>query len=470
MKLHLPRFRPDREHPFHDNKYFLPFTFVVFLIGIPFLIMANIAYQGYELAPSFQPDFRPNTSYAGWWGSTVLPGLLGMDSPPCESKDLGRGDIFRLSASLFDYTVMSTWNTTNVTSDSQVRTQERVVYTGEPFDSCAVNNVQFDFSVVDTTQTVTVGVVCPGTQDYPVYVSMETKMVFAWLLSKDFVAQYYGPGMDLSNIDKAGPNDYRKLAFAVLEGISTDSLTIMRGNHLSNPLLSLTALVNMTPYPSPVSNLVTYLNGTELDWPPEANIYMDSIYNLVNVAAHTVNLDLRSNASGTIYQNISALNDTITPNLPPRNISTTDWARKGQSFYYGPVTPPYNTWAEMIRAGEVIKLGEVTGLPNTSTMVTLYLCSSYQLKQLRSLVMSVLIGTQSMFQIGWVGWLVILGWLLKRHCRNCKCENCDPKCPTCICGTCKEIHPPSDPICLNFCGPKLGRENIELLAYLLQLW
>lgn len=86
-----------------------------------------------------------------------MPGLLGLDSPPCESKDIGRGDTFRVSASLFDYTVMSTWNSTNTTSASQVQAQQRMEYTGESFANCSANTVEFDYSLVEETQTITVG-------------------------------------------------------------------------------------------------------------------------------------------------------------------------------------------------------------------------------------------------------------------------------------------------------------------------
>ena len=63
-----------------------------------------------------------------------------------------------MTASLFDYTVMSVWNTTKATSNSQVREQERVEYRGESFASCSVNTVQFDYSMIDDTQTVTVSI------------------------------------------------------------------------------------------------------------------------------------------------------------------------------------------------------------------------------------------------------------------------------------------------------------------------
>lgn len=270
-----------------------------------------------------------------------------------------------------------------------------------------------------------VGVICPGTPEYPVYVSMETKMVFAWLLSKDFVGQYYGPGLNLLNVNDVDPNDYRKLAFAALEAVSTDSLTIMRGQHLSNPVLSITSFASVGFVDghidtTPVSNLLTYLNGTENSWPPEAGIYEVSIFNLMNIAAHTVNLDLGSAGPESIYLNPATLNKTIGENLAPLGIPPASWAQNSLSFYYGRITPPFETWAQMLRAKNTIVLGNVTGLPNESTMVTTYLCPSYQLKPIRSLLTSIFVGTATMFLSVWAAWMFVTTFIARRLEQPCE--------------------------------------------------
>ncbi|KAF8597931.1 hypothetical protein BDV93DRAFT_561794 [Ceratobasidium sp. AG-I] len=435
MILILPKLEYSLSVPYPDNRWFQISTIVLFILSVPVLILVNIVTQGYELVPSLQSQFQPNLTLAGWWGSTRLPSLLSVSPPPCEPKDLGRGDIFRLTPSLFDYTVMSTWNTSKANSGSQAQEQGRVEYRGEPFTGCRANTVQFDYSMLDDTQTVTVGVICPGTTDYPVYVSMETKMVFAWLLSKDFVGQYYGPGLDLLNINTGDSNDYRKLAFAVLEAISTDSLTIIDGQHLSNPVLSITAFFNVTFVDgkistTPESNSLKYLNGTKTSWPAEAQIYDVSIVNLMNVAAHTVNLDLGSAGPENIYLNSSALNGTIGQNLAPPNIAPADWAQNSKSFYYGTITPPYQTWAQMLRARQTIALGTVTGLPPNSSMVTTYLCPSYQLKQRSSFLSSIFVGTATMFLSAWGSWILLLTFLagiMHEPCLDCKCPKCKPE-------------------------------------------
>ncbi|KAF8597930.1 hypothetical protein BDV93DRAFT_610107 [Ceratobasidium sp. AG-I] len=432
MQIVLPKLEYSLSHPHPRNNLFLVFTVLLFLIAVPILVLVNIVTLGYELVPSLQPQFQPNETLAHWWGSARLPKLLRSRTPQCEPRDLGRGDTFRLSASLFDYEVMSTWNTTEASSNSNVQEQKRVEYRGELFDTCHVTTTQFDFSLLDDTQTVTVGVICPGTPEYPVYVSMQTKMVFAWLLSKDFVGQYYGPGLNLMGIDHADPNDYRKLAFAVLEAISTDSLTIMRGKHLSSPVLSITAFFNTTFIDgkidtTPMSNLFTYLNGSEMDWPAEAGIYAVPIINLMNVAAHTVNLDLGSAGPENIYLNSSVLNMTIGPNLAPPGIAPANWAQNSVSFYYGKITPPYETWAQMLRARQTIVLGNATGLPVNSTMVTTYLCPTYQLKPIRSLLTSIFVGTATMFLSVWAAWMFITTFIARRlepPCLDCKCPKC----------------------------------------------
>ncbi|KAF8597934.1 hypothetical protein BDV93DRAFT_561796 [Ceratobasidium sp. AG-I] len=260
-------------------------------------------------------------------------------------------------------------------------------------------------------------------------------MVFSWLLNKDFVGQYYGPGLDLLQLSVEESNHYREQAYAILEVISTDSLTIMRGNHLSSPLLSLTAFTSIsytdgTLESVPESNLLTYLNGSQMDWTVEANIYLDSIYNLIGVATHTVELDLGAAGPGNIYLNSAGLNNTVYPNLPPPNTQAKNWARKGASFYYGPVDPPYNTWAEMILAGQKIKPGNMTGLPKNSSMDTTYLCPTYKLKQTSSLLTSIFVGTSTMVLSVWGLWMFVTGLIARRieePCLKCTCSDCKPK-------------------------------------------
>ncbi|KAF8598285.1 hypothetical protein BDV93DRAFT_512607 [Ceratobasidium sp. AG-I] len=418
MKLSLPKLEFALSRPYPRNHLFFIATSVIFLLVIPILVIVNILTLGYELVPSLRPQFQPNNTLASWWDSTRLPALLRGHTPICEPRDLGRGDAFRLSASLFDYTVMSTWNTTKAAaSSSQIQEQERVEYRGESFASCRASTAKFDYSMLDDTQTMTIGVICPGNLAYPVYVSMQTKMVFSRLLGDDLIGQYYGPGLDLLNIEYAYPNDYRKLAFGVLDVIATDSISILGGQHLSSFVLSLTVVANTTFIDGkiktmPVSNSIRYLNGTLDSWPTEANIYAKSIYNLMNVAVHTVNLDLGSAGSESIYQNSSALNMTIGSNLAPAGIMPADWAQRNtKTFYYGLISPPYQTWAQMLRAGLPFKLGTVTGLPNGSSIVTTYLCPNYQIKPIRSFLTSIFVGTATMFISCWTVWTFVMTWI-----------------------------------------------------------
>ncbi|KAF8597940.1 hypothetical protein BDV93DRAFT_547657 [Ceratobasidium sp. AG-I] len=420
-------------HP--QNGRFIAGTTAGLVIVLPFLIIINIVTLGYELVPSFQPNFNENNTFPAWWGTTPLPKLLNIETPPCEPQSLGRGDTFRVTASLFDYTIMSAWNTSKDTSASRVHNQQRIMYQGESFANCSANTAQFDHNLVEDTHTITVGVTCQGTPEYPVYLAMETKMVFAWLLSKDFVGQYYGPGVNLLDVSDTDSNNYRTLAFAVLEAISTDSLTIMRGNHLSNPALSISSFYNISfdngiINTTPVSNSLMYANGTYASptWPAEATIYEVSIYNLVNVAVHTVNLDLGSAGPESIYRNREALNKTIGPNLAPVGTAPANWAQESLSFYYGRIPRPYQTWAQAIRAGQTIELGNVTGIPDQSSKVTAYLCSSYQLKTPGSLAVSLLVGLWTMLQSGRELFAILLIAYVKRFPRGCvHCDNPVPE-------------------------------------------
>jgi hypothetical protein len=242
--------------------------------------------------------------------------------------------------------------------------------------------------------------------------------VFAWELTKDFIGQYYGPGLDLLNLVDANPSDYRKVVLAVLELISNDALTIMRGQHLSNPVLSMSVYF----YANPVSGALelgtstfAYVNGTLDAWPPEAGIYGATVTNLVSVVNDAVNLDLGSSGYHNIFRNASALSTNLFPNPSPEGIPPAKWAKDSQSFYYGQIPSPYQTWAEtLIKGGGPVALGNVTGLPQESAMVTTYLCPSYQVKPMSSLLTSVFVGSATMTLSVWGVWMLFTAFVAKR--------------------------------------------------------
>ncbi|KAG9076285.1 hypothetical protein FS749_011956, partial [Ceratobasidium sp. UAMH 11750] len=142
-------------HPYPHSRWFLLATVLVFLLVLPALIVLNLATLGSELVPSLQSTFQPNdTLLEGWWGTGRLPPWWRPRAPPCQPQDLGRGDTFQLSPSLFDYKVQSVWNTTKALSASGVREQERVEYRGQSFSGCFVNTTRFDYNMIDQTQTL----------------------------------------------------------------------------------------------------------------------------------------------------------------------------------------------------------------------------------------------------------------------------------------------------------------------------
>ncbi|KAG8736421.1 hypothetical protein FRC10_009324 [Ceratobasidium sp. 414] len=236
---------------------------------------------------------------------------------------------------------------------------------------------------------------------------METVVVFAQVLSKDFIGQYYGAGQDLANITVANPSDYRRIVMAVLEVLSTDSLAIIGGQQLSNRVLSLSVVLTTDPNTGGLvpngENSTTYVNGDQGPWPAEANLYFDTIWNLVNAVNDAVNLDLGSNRYENLYRNTTVMQHVIRPNLPPAGIPSSNWSAvpDGRSFYYGSVTPPYRTWAEMLLAGQPVAVGALTGLPDESAMVTTYLCPAYRVKPIGPLLSSVFVGSATMITAAW---------------------------------------------------------------------
>lgn len=254
---------------------------------------------------------------------------------------------------------------------------------------------------------------------------MQTSMAFSWLISKDFIGQTYGRNLNLSNLPEAEANHYRELAYAVLEMISTDSLTIMRGRHLSSPILGLTAyfdiaFIDRGINTTPLANMVFYMNGTDVSWPQEANMYTESIFNLINIASQTVYLDLGSAGPESIYLNSSAVNKTIGENIAPNGIAPAEWAQNSESFYYGRIPGRYQTWAQAIRAGHGVKLGNATGIPRDSGMDITYLCPTYRLKPARSLLTSIFVGTATMVLSVWGLWMFVTGLVARKIKEPCE--------------------------------------------------
>jgi hypothetical protein len=172
----LPALEYSLSHPHPRGRLFFFATLAIFLLSLPVIVIVNskhcpcrgrfgrwmtctvVVTLGSELVPSLQSSFESTDSRLDkWWDTHRLPPLLRPKPARCEPKELGRGDVFRLTPSLFDYTVMSTWNVSRPVGDDGVRVQERVEYQGQPFSGCYVNNARFEHSLVEQTQTVNVG-------------------------------------------------------------------------------------------------------------------------------------------------------------------------------------------------------------------------------------------------------------------------------------------------------------------------
>lgn len=111
-------------------------------------------FSGYEHVPTLRPTFQPNNTFLGWWDSHRLSPLLRRGAPPCEPKDIGRGDTFRVFSSLLDYKVVSSWRTNSVPLVPE--DEGRVEYKGGSFQVCSIYSIWFDYNLLDFTQTVTV--------------------------------------------------------------------------------------------------------------------------------------------------------------------------------------------------------------------------------------------------------------------------------------------------------------------------
>ncbi|KAJ1300018.1 hypothetical protein OPQ81_011852 [Rhizoctonia solani] len=426
----IPALEYSLSHPHPKGHLFLLATLVIFILTLPVLILVNFVTQGSELVPSLQSHYQPNeTLLDGWWGTGRLPTFFRPKPPRCQPKDIGRGDTFRLTSSLFDYTVMSTLNNTQVTG-TEVQEQIRPEYKGQNFSGCYVNNHRFEYNLFDKSQSVTVGVLCPGFPEPSVEVSMQTTIKFSWELAKDFIGQYYGPGLDLLNINNTNPSDYRRVVLAVLQVISTDSLTIISKPLLSNPAGSITMNFDVDPTTfvwNDTASTLTYVNGSQPDpYPAEGTIYRNTIANLLTVAVDAVYIDLGSHRLGNVFRNATRFKTRISPNLPPPGINSSDWAEGSQTFHYGRLSG-YQTWADTLLHGQPVTVGNLSGLPEESVMATTYLCPSYQVKPIGSLLSSVFIGSATMTLSVWGTWIFFTTFIAKRMMAprvRCECDDC----------------------------------------------
>ena len=78
--------------------------------------------------------------------------------------------------------------------------------------------------------------------------------------------------------------------------------------------------------------------------------------------------------------------------------------------------------AEMLLAGlpQNITLGNLTGLPASSTMITSYLCLSYQLRPMSSFLANIFIGTATMLLSAWAAWTFVTAFIAERIKGPCK--------------------------------------------------
>ncbi|CAE6440134.1 unnamed protein product [Rhizoctonia solani] len=181
----------------------------------------------------------------------------------------------------------------------------------------------------------------------------------------------------------------------------------------------------------PTTSSLTYANGTHPEtFPAEAFVYVDSIYNLMNIAISAVNLDLVNKRTPNIFTNATFFREKVWPNLPPDGFNSTEWAEGTRTFYYGNLNSGYQTWAQMLLDGKPVELGNPTGLPEQSAMVTTYLCPAYKVKPTNSLLSSVFVGSATMTLSVWGVWMLITTFVAKRISPprvQCHCPVCEER-------------------------------------------
>ncbi|EUC62657.1 transmembrane protein, putative [Rhizoctonia solani AG-3 Rhs1AP] len=401
-------------HPYPKGRIIPALTILFLLVALPGLTIVNIITGGYELVPVISESMYINNTLPRWWNIPALPSWLRKRAPPCEKKTLGRGDKIYLSPRLFEYTVTSTWENDPTQADIMALNEKRVEYLGQSFDNCTIYKVGINYS----------------SSEHPITLYMKTSVGFSYSLTNGFVGQYVGYELDTNSLF-GDAREYRRAVLAVLDVLATDADGIMAGNHLQRRILAFNIIVDVDDINLTVGGtFTTYPDGSRETFDDGSGelgaveLYRPSLLNLVRAIQYAVELDLGNPSLGNVFTNKSTVNDTFDSNLPPPSIGSRDWVSDPQSFFYGSITPPYQTWAQMLRVGAVenITLGKepVTGLPPTSTLATTYLCPSYQRKPLGSFLASVFVGTASMFLSAWATWIFMSSYWAKQQQPTCE--------------------------------------------------
>ncbi|KAJ1304451.1 hypothetical protein OPQ81_005598 [Rhizoctonia solani] len=279
----------------------------------------------------------------------------------------------------------------------------------------------FQHSTAQRTQTVTAAVMCP---EYPVRVYMEAPVLLAMDEHRGVVGQYYGYDMKMQDMGDEDTRDYRRSVFGMIDLISTDSLGIVLGQHLEAPVSELNLSGDVVESDLNITfhgGTIVYQNGTAIQIGTnnnlaQAEIYRASITNIMLAVQHAVELDLGDPGPNNIFINAAAVNNAFNPNVAPVQVDPGLWMGNHSSYAYGYVVPPYQTWAQMIRAGlpQELPIGNLTGRPWDSKMLTNYLCPFYKLKPTGALLSGVFIGTATMILSVWAAWMTLSAIIAKR--------------------------------------------------------
>ncbi|KAG9122545.1 hypothetical protein FRC07_001027 [Ceratobasidium sp. 392] len=193
--------------------------------------------------------------------------------------------------------------------------------------------------------------------------------------------------------------------------------------YLPSPAVTLSAEVDVATREI-LDTHITYFNGTSESILGSESIFADSILNLAVAVAHAINFDLR-NTEPNIFLDPSVVNNTVVPNQTPQGVNRENWiVNRARSFYFGGIAPPYESFAQMLRAGlpTNVTLGDLSDTPDDSQMVTNYFCPSYQLKPISSFLSSIFVGTATMFLSVWAAWVfgtaIVARWL-SDPCSEC---------------------------------------------------
>ncbi|KAG8765568.1 hypothetical protein FRC12_007432 [Ceratobasidium sp. 428] len=393
----------------HLNAYFS----VVSVIAIAFFTALNVVLQGYDVVTALRPD--PNVTQSYWW-STVPLSLRSAGS--CNPVSLPKKMNFNTNSSLFTYEVRSAFDTDkhNIAGASS--------YIANPLSSCTVDAIVLDIDLNRRTFKFDTPIFCTGS-DLPFSLSL----VSTFLLSQynpyydDIMAYYIQNNSTRKSLGVGELRIQRNVSspanvIGILDAVSADLMAAiwLLGNSSTDNaptvistggFLACPGGQNATCEPEEMrmkipASLVTCPNGTSSTSVDGIDPFLasaeSSFINMFTVMQDVYHIDL-----GNIKPRNTLLNrDAFSTRIHPDDLVSVAAHMSGLDLCSSGVGCIQNsTWVEQLlnpNSNLSVTIPSILLTGNAPAVVRIdYLCPQFRLKSPGRLIVSVFIGTWTMY-------------------------------------------------------------------------